>query len=177
MADRLHDQETGTLIRRYREAAGLTQRELGRLVGLSEPAIRNFELGNRSCKTEYLERIAMALRIDPAALGVAYSPDTPSKAMHVLFEIARSYGLRPEVLDDGTIALLMDSPRRDESLASGVVRWAEAERQAARGEISAEELDLWKAGYPRGTHDATDGGPSYSSAAAEAKKYLEDGRK
>ena len=54
----------------------------------------------------------MALRIDPAALGVAYSPDTPSKAMHVLFEIARSYGLRPEVLDDGTIALLMDSPRR-----------------------------------------------------------------
>ena len=38
----------GEKIRRIRCYRGLTQKALGSMVGLSEPAIRNYELGNRN---------------------------------------------------------------------------------------------------------------------------------
>ena len=40
--------EVGKKIKRFRTAFGLSQKELAQKSGLSEPAIRNYELGNRT---------------------------------------------------------------------------------------------------------------------------------
>lgn len=39
---------TGELIRKYRKMRGLTQSELAEKCGLTDSAIRNYELGNRT---------------------------------------------------------------------------------------------------------------------------------
>ena len=39
---------TGELIRKYRKMRGLTQTELAEKCGLTDSAIRNYELGNRT---------------------------------------------------------------------------------------------------------------------------------
>ena len=38
----------GEKIRKFRTENGLSQKELAKMAGLSEPAIRNYELGNRT---------------------------------------------------------------------------------------------------------------------------------
>ena len=47
----------------------LTQKRLAALSGISESALRSYELGDRKPKKEVLERIAMALRVRPECLS------------------------------------------------------------------------------------------------------------
>jgi len=51
----------GNKIREAREARGLSQAELGRLIGYSDVAIGNWEKGRRKINIEDLEQIASAL--------------------------------------------------------------------------------------------------------------------
>jgi transcriptional regulator with XRE-family HTH domain len=53
--------ETGRLVRHYREAAGLSQRELADRLGCQQPAIARLEAGGVSPNMRTLERIAEAL--------------------------------------------------------------------------------------------------------------------
>lgn len=50
-------------IKKLREKMQLTQKQLAALSGISESALRSYELGDRKPKKEVLERIAMALRV------------------------------------------------------------------------------------------------------------------
>ena len=52
----------GEKIRKFRIDQGYTQKELAIMSGLSESAIRNYELGNRFPSSEQLEKIANSLR-------------------------------------------------------------------------------------------------------------------
>ena len=52
--------EVGKKIKRFRTAFGLSQKELAQKSGLSEPAIRNYELGNRTPSEKQLEKIDAA---------------------------------------------------------------------------------------------------------------------
>lgn len=52
---------TGELIREYRKAAGLTQKELGARSGIAEPTIRKYESNRLNPKIETLYKIAKAL--------------------------------------------------------------------------------------------------------------------
>lgn len=61
--------EIGEKIRKFRLARGMTQKELGHLSGLSEPAIRNYELGNRNVGTKQITKIANALNVGVASLA------------------------------------------------------------------------------------------------------------
>ena len=79
----------GENIRRIRKERGLTQRQLGELVGASEAYIRAYESGRRNPKPASIEKIAEALSVNPEVLqnsefdGIA--------AMHKLFQIFRQY--------------------------------------------------------------------------------------
>ena len=53
-------------IKRLREKRQLTQKQLAELSGISESAMRSYELGDRKPKKEVLERIAMALGSGPS---------------------------------------------------------------------------------------------------------------
>ena len=52
----------GEKIRKFRIDQGYTQKELAIMSGLSESAIRNYELGNRFPSSEQLEKIANSLK-------------------------------------------------------------------------------------------------------------------
>lgn len=58
----------GQKIRKIRLEKSLSQKELAQMCKLSEPAIRNYELGNRKPSQRQLTNIAIALNVDPMAL-------------------------------------------------------------------------------------------------------------
>ena len=59
---------TGELIRETRKKKGLTQRELGELLGMSDVGVAQWEKGLRNPRLETRQRIAKALDIDITAL-------------------------------------------------------------------------------------------------------------
>ena len=96
--------EIGSRIRHFREKAGLTQSQLGKLVGKSESAIRNYELENRMPDWETITKIANALKVSYYALD-ASSIDRTFKVVHMLFEMENLYGLAPYVDKNGDVYL------------------------------------------------------------------------
>lgn len=71
--------DTATLVRQAREAAGLTQAELARRAGTSQPAVARYESGVSSPSVRTLERLVHAagrrLRISTASAGAAANLD------------------------------------------------------------------------------------------------------
>lgn len=68
----------GTKIRELRKERNLTMKQLGKLVGISEQGIGNYERGDRNPNLEILEKISSALNV-PIAIFFKYkiSNDTP----------------------------------------------------------------------------------------------------
>lgn len=58
--------ELGEEVRRLREATGLTQSELARRIGSTQPAVARLEAGGVAPTIETLERIAAALDLELA---------------------------------------------------------------------------------------------------------------
>jgi ribosome-binding protein aMBF1 (putative translation factor) len=56
--------ELGEQIRRLREAHGISQAELGRRIGSTQPAIARLEAGRVSPTLETLDRVAAALGVE-----------------------------------------------------------------------------------------------------------------
>ena len=88
----------GYLIRNFRIASDMTQKELADKCGLNESTIRNYELGNRYPDEATLLNIANNLGVSFYALS---DPDVANifSALHVLFDIEWAYGLRPTMKD------------------------------------------------------------------------------
>jgi len=79
----------GENIRRLRKERGLTLRELGDKVGVSEAYIRAYESGRRNPKQKSLEALAQALAVNVEVLS--NSDFDGVKAMHRLFQVFRQY--------------------------------------------------------------------------------------
>ncbi|MBD2753753.1 helix-turn-helix domain-containing protein [Spirosoma validum] len=58
----------GHLIREARKAKGLTQKELGAKLGVSESTFNQYESGKQNLTIETLERVANAIGVDIKAL-------------------------------------------------------------------------------------------------------------
>lgn len=97
----------GFLIKNFRIAAEMTQRELADKCGLNESTIRNYELGNRYPDEATLLNIANNLGVSFYALS---DPDVANifSALHVLFDIEWAYGLRP-TMKDGEICFKFEN--------------------------------------------------------------------
>ena len=74
----------GSRIRELRTRRGLLQRELAEMAGVTESAVRNYELGLRTPRPQHLEALARALGVAPAALA-DYGVETARDAIEVLF--------------------------------------------------------------------------------------------
>ena len=129
----------GVLIRNFRIAAELTQKELAERCGLNESTIRNYELGNRYPNEATLLNIANHLGVSFFALS---DPDVANifSALHVLFDMEWAYGLRPTI-KDGEVIL-----KFEERLPSAGYRpqedWARLRDKLDDGEIT--ESDYYK---------------------------------
>lgn len=139
----------GVLIRNFRIAAELTQKELAERCGLNESTIRNYELGNRYPDEATLLNIASHLNVSFFALS---DPDVANifSALHVLFDMEWAYGLRPTI-KDGEVVLKFEErltsagPRPQEDLDSFkkmVEYWARLRDKLEDGKIT--ESDYYK---------------------------------
>ena len=150
----------GENIRRIRQERGLTQRQLGELVGASEAYIRAYESGRRNPKPSSLEKIADALSVNPEVL--ANSEFDGIKAMHRLFQVFRQYdGQLFEYKDNngndivgisfGTLSLMSSWLDRYEEYLQEVEKCNEIKDVRKRGEalLKAEaDFNLWMDIYP-----------------------------
>lgn len=85
----------GKSIRKIRMRRNMTQRELANAIdGISESALRSYELGERCPKQNTLERIAEALDVAPACFD-AYGIEHYHELMHVLFLLEDRFGIEP----------------------------------------------------------------------------------
>lgn len=137
--------KTGELIRRYRKMRKMTQADLANACGLSDSAIRNYELGNRKPSPAHLESIAKALKVAQEAL-IEVDVDSGRKALEYLFRIDEELGLRPARDAKGDVVLEIDhtSPKAPK-LSIAVEAWLRQRERLNAGEISQEEYDAWKA--------------------------------
>lgn len=66
MGDMVSSAEIGTLIRRYRQDAGLSQEKLAEMVGVSFQQIQKYENGHTTLNVIKLQHIATALKVSVA---------------------------------------------------------------------------------------------------------------
>lgn len=95
---------SGKKLKQIRLFRKLTQKELAIMSGLTDAAIRNSELGNRSPKIEQLRKIADALECDISSL-IDHEPNSIFEIMHIIFDYEKEMKLRP-LVDNSPSALL-----------------------------------------------------------------------
>ena len=105
----------GKSIREIRLRRGLTQREVSEAIGgISESALRSYELGERRPKQNTLERIAETLDVTPACFDT-YGIERYDELVHALFLLEDRFGIEP--CADGSIRFT------DEAIQSCVCTW------------------------------------------------------
>ncbi|WP_022859705.1 helix-turn-helix domain-containing protein [Bifidobacterium magnum] len=138
--------KTGELIKKYRNAAGLTQVQLAEKCGMTDSEIRNYELGNRTPGDEQISAIASALEVSPEALREI--PLTSARqALELLFRIQDEFGLTPGE-SDGDIVLKIDSSNNAApKLVAALKAWKDVVDSENAGEMTHEEVEQWKASF------------------------------
>lgn len=145
----------GYLIRNFRIASDMTQKELADKCGLNESTIRNYELGNRYPDAATLLNIANNLGVSFYALS---DPDVSNmfSTLHVLFDIEWAYGLRP-TMKDGEVVFKFDErlpsagvfPQNDmNNFRKMVEYWAKLRDRLEDGEITESEYYLKEIKFP-----------------------------
>ena len=132
--------------RKYRKMRGMTQMELARECGLSDSAVRNYELGNRKPSGAHLEMIAEALEVAPEAL-LEIEANSARMALEYLFRIDEELGLRPERDEEGGVILSVDpSSPKSPKLSAALEAWMRQREMLDAGDISQTEYDAWRIG-------------------------------
>ena len=149
--------EIGERIHFFRNKCGITQKQLGRLLGFPDNSadvrLAQYESGTRSPKSEITAALANALDVSPQALTV---PDIDSYTglMHTLFTLEDRYGLQVEQ-SNGEVCLKVDLRKNKDAteLHNMLCVWQEQATKLKSGEITQEEYDNWRYHYPE--FDAT----------------------
>ena len=150
----------GENIKRIRQEKGLTLKQLGDMVGVSEAYIRAYESGRRNPKIKSLEALAQALAVNVEVL--TNSEFDGIKAMHRLFQVCRQYdGQLFEYKDNdgndmigtsfGTLSLMRSWLDRYEEYLQEVEKCNDIKDVKNRGEalLKAEaDFNLWMDIYP-----------------------------
>jgi len=151
----LWNSPVGYRIKYYRLKSNLTQKQLALKCGLSESAIRNYELNNRKPKEKTLEAIADALNISYWALSDPDLSHVPS-ALHTLFALGILYDLQPQIID-GEVHLVFPNtyanviPPYGSFIANMAADWAEKTEALLADSIDLETYLDWQAKYPEKT--------------------------
>lgn len=119
----------------------MTQLDLAERTGLSEAAVRSYELGTRNPKDAHREAIAEALGVSADYLR-EHDGYRESEIVHFLMEMEEAGFLRPVLINDTAYVMPVLA-----NLEEGIQEWAEKERNWHFEKISKEEYLRWKASY------------------------------
>lgn len=132
-------------MRGLRMRRGLLQRELAETAGVTEFAVRNYELGLRTPRPQQLEALARALGVAPDTLA-DYGVETSRNALEVLFRLEEGFSARPEADAGGARVAVDPAAPGAQKLDAAVRAWAAMRARRDSGEISEEEYLDWKRG-------------------------------
>lgn len=135
--------EVGARIRKARVRKGMTQVETGKLVGLTDAAVRLYELGMRTPSDESLERIAGILDVSVESL-MNLSPSTDREAVEMLFRLEEECRCRPQV-SEGSVSVSFDDT--SEELKAMIAAWANELEMLDNGQITEDDYTAWKASF------------------------------
>ncbi len=139
--------EVGKKIKRFRTAFGLSQKELAQRAGMSEPAIRNYELGNRTPSDKQLEKIAGALGVSIYAIS---NPNLENydAVLHALFYLEDEYSFIPKEIDGQVYLAVENKNAATRTVSKMLSSWNSEFEKLKSGEINKEEYDMWRYSYP-----------------------------
>lgn len=162
------DATLGEKIRLYRQAAGISERDLAAMCGISASGLRNYELGNRIPDFDTLVVIAENLRVSFYAIADV-RPNVIDSAFHALMDMEQIYGLYPVEVDGHIQFQFKGSVSGDElernpsklfdgagvMLEQMLRSFARAYAMHEQGLLTDDEFIEWKAKAPTFTKDIT----------------------
>ena len=125
---------SGKKLKELRLIRNLTQKELAIKSGISDAAIRNYELGNRSPTKQQLDKIASALNCDPGAI-TDHNLYTNIDFYQIIFDLETNFTLRPYRDESGMSFLMSNSPEFNDFLKE----WDDMRKKHYKNEILEEE--------------------------------------
>ena len=141
----------GGIIKRMRELRGMTQQDLGELVGFparnAATRIAQYETNYRIPKKDMAEKIAKELGISPFALT---EPDFESyySLFQVLIAFEDIYDANPSIIDGQPNLSFGTTPNNQKDINDFILRWHEKKQSFNNGEITKDEYDEWRYSYP-----------------------------
>lgn len=153
----------GSRIRAIRTKKGMSQAELGELIGLNADRVQKYENGARKPKTDMLKKIASALEVSTLALTDPVVTNYIG-AMYAFFEMEKNFNLK--VVRDGSgVSLMFDNGVLGE-MNSLLDEWekecrqVELELDAASTEEERasvlQDYDMWKWNFPKAIVERTE---------------------
>lgn len=156
----------GDRMRRIRTEKGMSQAELGALIGLTADRIQKYENGARQPRADVIKQLAGALGVSTLALT---DPDTASciGAMFALFEFEGNFGATiTEGSNDHSIALSFDT---QSELYDHLERWR-LEYETLQAQLHAASSDDERAEFIKEYHEWKWNYPCNLSTSEKAAK-------
>ena len=133
----------GDIIRSQRKRKNLTQAELGKACGLSESAIRNYELGNRVPNEATITKISSALSVSPSVFSIIPT-DSVRDTLEILFRLEDKFGLTP-FTEKNSIYLKIDKTKMESpKLEMAINAWIKTIDLKNNGQLTDEEYSEWR---------------------------------
>lgn len=142
----------GQRIKFFRNRKGMTQKELGGILGFlgktSDVRMAQYESETRVPKKELVKEMANIFDVSTHALTVP-DIDTYIGLMHTLFTLEDMYGLKIGEID-GELCLRLDKSVGTSylSILDMLLAWQKEAFRLESGEITKDEYDEWRYKYP-----------------------------
>lgn len=143
----------GQRIKFFRKRKGMTQKQLGELLGFkgrtSDVRMAQYESEARVPKQDLVNMMADILGVAPKALTVP-DIDTHFGLLHTLFALEDIYGFKISE-KEGEVCLSLDhdiTPLLSD-VDTMLRAWQKQSAMLENGEISREEYDEWRYTYPK----------------------------
>lgn len=142
----------GKRIRFFRNRKGMTQKQLGELLGFlgktSDVRMAQYESESRTPKQDLVKEMAHLLDVSPRAITVP-EIDSYIGLMHTLFALEDMYGLKIGEID-GEVCLRLDKSTGTTytTMFNMFHAWQEQAARLEQGEITEEKYDQWRYKYP-----------------------------
>lgn len=134
----------GEKIKKVRSLRGLTQKELGLLIGLSNIRVQQYESGYRIPQGKIMKDICDALEVSECFF-VNHHMETEEDIIQLLFDLGRSCSMEVIQIDEknNIYGILF----KDNIVNEGVKKWYEKRKLMKSGELSENDYALWQAKF------------------------------
>lgn len=148
----------GRRIKKIRVEKGLSQAQLGSLVGLTGERIQKYESGFRTPKYDMLSNIAKALGVDVLAL-INQDIGVPLGAMYAMFELEDMYDMNIEYIEDAedprlSLSMNVGSNVMSAFMYAWFAKYSEVKKELEGATCDAEKQTIlkeyhdWKWNFP-----------------------------